>query len=238
MGVKINCDMGEAYSIYTCGDDAGIMPFIHLANVACGFHASDPVVMRDTVRLAKQHGVAVGAHPSYPDREGFGRREMEMSRDELVNCLIYQVGALKAFLDLEDMPLNHLKPHGALNGVAWRDAEVCAAIGEAAQAFGLPVMGMSGTLHETVYGEMGVKVIFETYVDLEYNDAGQVIITREHVAVPPEEAVAQALRAAKDGVVKSRTGALVPVKCESICVHSDTPGAVAVAKAVREAVVA
>ncbi len=236
MAIDLNCDMGEAYSIYKCGDDEGIMPFVTQANVACGYHASDPVVMHNTVRLAKRHGVAVGAHPSYPDRDGFGRREMALGADELFDCLIYQVGALKAFLALEGMALSHVKPHGTLNGVAWRDEAVCGAIGEVAKAFGVPVMGMAGTLHEKVYAEIGVPVIWETYVDLDYNDRGEVIITREHVPVAAEVAVEQAVLAAREGKVKTNTGGFVPVKCESICVHSDTPGAVEVAKAVRAAV--
>src|SRR5687768_7353946 len=119
--VAINCDMGEAFSIYHCGDDDGIMPYITVANVACGFHASDPMVMRRTVALAKQHGVKVGAHPSLPDREGFGRREMKMEPAELTAAVMYQTGALAAFLRAEGMELNHIKPHGALYGMASRD---------------------------------------------------------------------------------------------------------------------
>jgi hypothetical protein len=109
----INCDMGEAFGLYRMGDDAGLMPLIDIANVACGFHASDFNHMRSTVRLAKAHGVAVGAHPSLPDLQGFGRREMKIGREELANCLIYQIGALKGFLDAEGMKLNHIKPHGS-----------------------------------------------------------------------------------------------------------------------------
>src|SRR5450759_1913543 len=124
MPVIINCDMGEGFSLYRCGNDEGIMPHIHIANVACGFHAGDPVVMRKTVKLAKKHGVQVGAHPSFPDLQGFGRREMKMSREELSACVIYQVGALKAFLEAEGMPLNHIKPHGALYTSASRDESV------------------------------------------------------------------------------------------------------------------
>ena len=108
----LNCDMGESFGIWRLGDDARIMPAIHIANVACGFHASDFNHMRATVRLAKAHGVEVGAHPSLPDRQGFGRREMKIGRDELANCLIYQIGALKGFLEAEGMALNHIKPHG------------------------------------------------------------------------------------------------------------------------------
>ena len=158
MAIVLNCDMGEAYGLYRCGDDEGIMPLIHVANVACGFHAADPSVMRRTVRLAKQHGVKVGAHPAFPDLQGFGRREMKMGHDELVACIIYQVGALKAFLDAEGMALNHIKPHGALYGVASREPAVAEAIAEAVGVFGVPVMGMVGTVHETVYTGTGPRL--------------------------------------------------------------------------------
>ena len=124
----INCDMGEAFGLYRMGDDEALMPLISVANVACGFHASDFNHMRRTVRLAKEQGVKVGAHPSLPDLQGFGRREMKMPRDELANCIIYQVGALKGFLDAEGMALNHLKPHGSLYGMAAREEAVAHAI--------------------------------------------------------------------------------------------------------------
>ena len=117
----INCDMGEAFGLYRMGDDEALMPLISVANVACGFHASDFNHMRATVRLARRHGVGVGAHPSLPDLQGFGRREMKLSREELANCIIYQIGALKGFLEAESMTLNHIKPHGALYGMAARD---------------------------------------------------------------------------------------------------------------------
>ena len=117
MAITINCDIGEGYGLYTFGNDERIMPFISIANVACGFHASDPSVMHATVRLALAHGVKVGAHPSLPDRQGFGRREMQMEREELRDLLIYQVGALKGFLEAAGAPLNHIKPHGALFGM-------------------------------------------------------------------------------------------------------------------------
>ena len=122
--MELNCDMGEAFGIYSFGADEALMPHIGLANVACGFHGGDPVVLQETVRLAKSHGVRVGAHPSYPDREGFGRRAIEMGREELAACLIYQIGALRGFLDAEGMELSHVKPHGALYGRAARDRDV------------------------------------------------------------------------------------------------------------------
>lgn len=235
MAIDINCDMGEAYSIYKCGDDAAIMPYITSANVACGFHASDPGVMHKTVRLAKAHGVKVGAHPSFPDRDGFGRRYMKMDRDELRDIVIYQVGALKGFLDIEGMTLNHVKPHGALYGAAWEDEDVATACAEAAQAFGVPMYGTTGTLHEDIWPKF-TEVKWEIFADLDYDDEGRCIITRQHTPVAPEQAVEQIMRVIKEGKVRSINGNDVPTKVDTICVHSDTPDSVAVARAVREAV--
>lgn len=235
MSVEINCDMGESFGLYRMGDDAAIMPHITIANVACGFHASDPTVMQRTVRLAKAAGVKVGAHPSLPDLQGFGRREMKMGSDELVACIIYQVGALKGFLDAEGMPLNHVKPHGALYGMAARSREVAEAVARAAKVFGAPVFGMAGTLHETVYKEAGLPFVSEFYADLDYDQSGALIITREHEAVEPAAAVQRVLRAVREGKVRSLQGPDVAVGSDCVCVHSDTPGAVDVAKAVREA---
>lgn len=235
MAVAINCDMGEAFGLYKCGDDEGIMPFITLANVACGFHASDPVVMRNTVRLARQHGVKVGAHPSYPDLQGFGRREMKMSRDELSAIILYQVGALKAFLDAEGMPLNHVKPHGSLYGVSARDESVANAICDAAAVFGVPLLGMAGTMHERVYTSRGIPFLAEYYTDLDYADDGALIITREHEAKDPTEVARRAVRAVKEGKATSISGKDIPMRADCICVHSDTPGAVDLAKVVHDA---
>jgi UPF0271 protein len=236
MALAINCDMGEGFGLYRCGDDAAIMPFITLANVACGFHASDPTVMHKTVRLAKQHGVRVGAHPSLPDLQGFGRREMRMDPKELADCLIYQVGALKAFLDAEGMALNHIKPHGALYGMAARSEEIANAICDAADVFKVPLLGMARTKHEEVYTKRGFKFIPEFYVDLDYDKDGKLIITREHVAWDPEVAAKRTVRAITEKKVKTVDGNDIPMTADCICVHSDTPGAVAVAKAVKEAI--
>ena len=232
----INCDMGEAFGLYRMGDDAGLMPLIGVANVACGFHASDFNHMRATVRLAKQHGVKVGAHPSLPDLQGFGRREMKIGREELANCIVYQVGALKGFLDAEGMVLNHIKPHGSLYAMAARMEDVADAVCDATDVFKVPLMGMINTFHETVYTARGHGFIAEFYADLDYNDDGSLIITREHEAKDEAKAAALCLRAIREGKVKSVGGKDVAVRADSICVHSDTPNAVAIAKAVRAAV--
>jgi UPF0271 protein len=233
--VAINCDMGEAYSIYRCGDDEGIMPYITVANVACGFHASDPVVMQKTVALAKEYGVKVGAHPSLPDREGFGRREMKMERAELTASVIYQVGALTAFLTAQGMELNHIKPHGALYGMASRDVDVAAALADAADVFGVPMMGMANTVHEEVWGTRDAGFIAEYYTDLDYRADGSLVITREHVAYDPVVAGQRAVRAVTDGLATSIDGTDIPMRADCICVHSDTPGAVDLAKSVHDA---
>jgi UPF0271 protein len=234
--VTINCDMGESFGLYRLGDDEGLMPLIDVANVACGFHASDPNHMRATVRLAKAHGVRVGAHPSLPDLQGFGRREMKVSREEIANIIVYQVGALKAFLDAEGMALNHIKPHGSLYGMAGRQEAIAEGVCDAADVFGVPLFGMTGTLHATVYPRRGHTFVAEYYADLDYDDEGRIIITREHHAFDPAEAARRAIRAVTDGRTVSVGGRDVEVTAQSICVHSDTPNAVAGAAAVREAV--
>jgi UPF0271 protein len=228
--------MGESFGLYKMGDDEGMMPYITIANVACGFHASDPTVMAKTVRLAKEHRVNVGAHPSLPDLQGFGRREMQLSREELTNCIIYQVGALKGFLDREGMTLYHVKPHGSLYGMAARSPEMAHAVADAAKVFGVPVLGMAGTQHEQVYTAAGLRFISEYYADLDYADDGALIITREHHAVDPGQAARKAVRAVEEGKVASINGKDVAVRADCICVHSDTPNAVEVARAVKEAV--
>jgi UPF0271 protein len=235
MALIINCDMGESFGLYRMGDDERMMPHITVANVACGFHASDPVVMRATVRLAKRFGVKVGAHPSLPDLQGFGRREMKLGREELRDILLYQIGALTAFLKAEGMTLEHVKPHGALYGMAARNEEIAHAVCDAASVFGVPLYGMAGTLHETVYTGRGLGFVREFYADLDYAADGSLIITREHHAVDPAAAAARCLRAVREGKVKSIAGNDLPVRADAICVHSDTPTAVEVAKAVREA---
>lgn len=235
MNVDINCDMGESFGLYKMGDDEGIMPFITQANVACGFHGSDPNHMRTTVDLAKRHDVRVGAHVSLPDLPGFGRREMKIERDEMANIIIYQIGALTGFLHVAGMELSHIKPHGALYGMAARERHIADAVADAAEAFGVPILGLAGTLHEEVFGERGLPFQAEFFADLDYADDGRLIITREHAAVAPDLAAERAINAVRDGVNVTVGGKRLPVRAETICVHSDTPNAVAIARAVRDA---
>ena len=233
--MDLNCDMGEGFAIYSVCDDAEMMKQIDIANVACGFHASDPVVMHRTVELAAKNGVRVGAHPSLPDRQGFGRREMKIERDELRDILIYQVSALKGFMDMHGLAMNHIKPHGALYGMAARDAEVAHAVADAAEIFETAVFGMADTEHERVYTARGLPFMAELYADLNYRGDGSLVISRTPPKVSVEQVVARCRKAVEKGVVDTLDGRDVPIAFDVICVHSDTDGAVDVARALRAA---
>ncbi len=235
MPITINCDMGEAFGLYKFGDDAGLLPFAHLANVACGFHAGDPTIMRSIVRQAGAHGVRVGAHPGFPDLQGFGRRAMAMERDEVEALVMYQVGALLPFLEAEGLTLHHIKPHGALFGAALRDRGVADGIAAAVARFDVPVLCLAGTLQEEVYRARGLATVPEYYLDLDYTDEGALVITREHPPKDAEEAARRAVRVARDGLLTTIGGRELPVRAESFCLHSDTPNAVAIARAVHAA---
>ncbi len=235
MAITINCDMGEGFGIYRLGDDEACMPYITHANIACGFHASDPVVMWRTVRAAKRHHVRIGAHPGLPDRQGFGRREMQLSREEVCALVLYQTGALQSFLLCEGLTLSHIKPHGALFGMAQKDESIANGIADAAIALGLPVIAFANCAMSEVFSRRGVPFSCEFYADLDYDDEGRQIITMTHEPVAPEAAVSKVLRAVTEGRTRSVDGRDVDVVAESICVHSDTPGAIEVAKAVHQA---
>ena len=174
--VTINCDMGEGYGIYKFGNDEAILPFVTHANIACGFHASDPVVMSKTVKLALEAGVKIGSHPGLPDREGFGRRPMRMSREEVAALTIYQTGALSGFLRAHGATLSHIKPHGSLFGMAQNEPHVAEGIADAAEVFGVPVIGYSDCAMSEVFTRRGIPFTCEFYVDLDYGDDGRQII--------------------------------------------------------------
>ena len=235
MPVNINCDMGESFSLYKMGNDEAIMPYITEANIACGFHASDPNHMRKTVTLAKQHRIKIGAHFSLPDLVGFGRREMKIDREEMANIVVYQIGALKGFLEAEGVELSHLKPHGALYGMAARQKHIAHAICDAAKAFKVPIFGLAGTLHEEIYSERGLEFVPEFFADLEYDDNGKLIVTREHPHLNAHDVGQKALRAVKEGIVVSTGNKEVSVKASTICIHSDTPNVLDIAQSVNSA---
>jgi len=236
--VDLNCDMGESFGIYTLGLDEEVMPLITSANIACGFHAGDPQVLRRTVELAAKYGVAVGAHVSYPDLVGFGRRAMAVDPTELENDLIYQMGAIQAFCKVVGVPLRHVKPHGALYNTAQRDRRTAAAVARAVASFypNLLIFAQSGSVMAEVAREAGLRVVQEVFADRAYTPEGQLVSRRLPGAVIHDaETVAQrALEMVTTGSVTAVDGSRVPVVAESICVHGDTPDAVNLIRRIRE----
>ncbi|TPI13848.1 5-oxoprolinase subunit PxpA [Mesorhizobium sp. B4-1-1] len=233
MVVSLNCDMGESYGHWRFGDDAGIMPSVDCANIACGFHAGDPMTMLRTVELALREGKRIGAHPSLPDREGFGRREMRLSPDELRSAFIYQIGALAGFARAAGTSLNHVKPHGTIYGMAARDIALATAMAEAAKTFDLPLFGMAGTLHEQAATAVGAQFVGEFFADLTYSAAGELIIPRSHSAVDIAKAAARLERALRERKVEAVDGTVLDISFQTVCIHSDPPNARDVAAAMR-----
>ncbi len=235
MPLTINCDMGESFGLYSFGDDSACMPFVTHANIACGFHASDPKTMWQTVKQAGEAAIGIGAHPGLPDREGFGRRVMKMSREDVAAMVHYQCGALSAFLDAEGLKMSHIKPHGALFGMAQNEEHVADAIADVALSMELPVIGYSNCEMSRVFSKRNVPFVCEFYADLDYDDDGRQIISMSHHAVDVTQVIQKVERAVADGITNSVNGRDVEVVADTICVHSDTPGALEVAKAVHAA---
>ena len=235
MKIDINLDMGESFGMYKMGNDEAYMPYITSANVACGFHAGDPTVMKNTVALAKKYGVQVGAHPGLPDLQGFGRREMNLAMEEIYADLVYQIGALKAFVEAAGLKLHHVKPHGTLYGMAARREEVSRAICEAIRDMdpGLYLYTMKKGITGDVAKEMGLQVIYELYADLDYDSEGSLVITRHHDVHKPEAVAAKVIKMVRDGKVKTTEGTEISIEGSSVSIHSDSPGAVDILKAVR-----
>lgn len=234
MPVSLNSDMGESFGIHSFGNDDALLPLVDAANVACGFHAGDPVGIRETVAKAAAAGVAVGAHPGLPDAVGFGRREMKLFPEEVRDLVLYQVAALKGYLDAEGVPLRHIKPHGSLYGMVARDEQLMDAVCDVAVQYGVPVYGMAGTAHERVAARRDVGFVAEFYVDLGYRADGSLVIVRRPHATPPRLAADRARLALTEGLVETESRRRIPVRFDSICVHSDTPNAADVATAVRQ----
>ena len=235
MQIDFNCDMGESFGPYSFGADEELMRHISSANVAGGFHAGDPHVIRETIALAKEHGVAVGLHNGYGDLVGFGRREIKAASEEIHDELIYQLGALREFARLYGLEVQHVKPHGALYMVAARDEElsraIIGAIQEADPALVLYCMQSSKTYEIAL--EMGQPVAREFFADREYNDEGQIVFTRRVAEEwDPEEMAERVLRSVTEDRVRTVDGNDIEVAADSICVHSDTPGAVRLAETI------
>jgi UPF0271 protein len=234
MKIDLNCDLGESFGRYTLGNDAAIMPYITSANIACGFHAGDPGVMGATVRLAKQHGVAIGAHPGWPDLQGFGRRAMQLPPAEVEALVLYQIGALAAFAKAEGLALQHVKPHGALYNQAAAEIELAQAIARGVKRFSpdLVLVGLAGSRLVEAGRALGLRVADEAFPDRAYNPDGTLKPRSEPGAVldAPQQVAENALRLAREGV--RIAGLNLPV--ETLCLHGDHPGAVENARLVRD----
>ncbi|MBA3793499.1 MAG: 5-oxoprolinase subunit PxpA [Rubrobacter sp.] len=237
MRIDLNCDMGESFGPWRMGHDEGMMRHISSANVAGGFHAGDPSTMRKTVALANEHGVAVGIHCGYRDLVGFGRREMDVSPDEIHDELLYQLGALREFARLHDLEVQHVKPHGSLYMVAARDEELSRAIVEAIQRVdpGLVLFCMRASVTYDLARKMDQPVAAEFYSDREYGDDGRIVFTRAVTEeLEPEEVGERVVRALTEGRVRTESGKDIEVASDSVCVHGDTPGAVELAAAITK----
>ncbi|KAA5835257.1 5-oxoprolinase subunit PxpA [Saccharopolyspora hirsuta] len=236
--VDINCDMSEGFGAWMFGDDidAAMMRFVSSINVAAGFHAGDPSTIARTVRLAKEHGVGIGVHPGFRDLVGFGRRHIKATAAELVNDSIYQLGAVREFVRLNGVPLQHFKLHGALYMHAARDEEFAAALVDGLQAVDpeLPVLVMGGTAIHQAALDRGQPVVREFYADRDYGEDGQIVFTRKVGALDPDQVAAKVLRACQRGAVETVHGTTIDVEFESVCIHSDTPGAFELMNRTRE----
>jgi UPF0271 protein len=236
--VDLNCDMGEGFGVYRFGFDEEVMPYVTSANLACGFHASDPMTMLRAIRLAKKHGVAVGAHPSFPDRVGFGRRLLGASPDEIRADVIYQIGALAALCRSEGVGLTHVKAHGALYNLAARDVDVATAIAEAVKStdWNLTMICLTGSRMTEAARKTGLRCREEVFADRGYTRQGTLVPRNLPGAIVHDvgAVVSRVLLMVREGKVLSVDGEEVPVSAETICVHADTPGAVDMIRAIRQ----
>ncbi len=240
MRIDLNSDMGESYGAYTIGMDKEVIRHITSANIACGWHAGDPLVMDRTVKMAAENGVGAGAHPGFPDRIGFGRRNMDCTADEIRNYLIYQIGALAAFCRIHGVRLQHVKPHGALYLMAVENETVARAAAEAVVAVdpALCYVALAGAKGETmrrIGEEVGLKVVYEAFPDRAYTPEGTLVSRRQAGAVikDPQTVAERALRMA-EGAVIAVDGTRIPLEVQTLCVHGDTPTAVDLVRSIRE----
>jgi UPF0271 protein len=237
--IDLNADVGESYGPWVIGQDAALVPFVSSVNVACGAHAGDPLVMAQTVALAKRHGVGLGAHPGYPDRDGFGRRELAMTPDELRASLLFQLGALAAFARDAGVKLRHVKPHGALYNRCVRDEALAATVAQTVCDFDarLVLVGLAGSVLLEAGRARGLPVAAEAFADRAYEPDGSLRSRRLPDAVidTAEAAAEQALSIVTLGRVVAHDGTTVELRADTICIHGDTPNAADYARQVRTA---
>lgn len=238
MKIDLNCDLGEAFGNYSFGGDHQIIPLITSANIACGFHAGDENVMYETVKLAKENGVGIGAHPGFHDIQGFGRRNMDLSPDEIYILVAYQIGALSAFCRIHDVKINHVKPHGALYNMGARDKDIAHAIAQAVYDVdpSLILVGLSNTLLVSEAEAVGLKAANEVFADRRYEENGQLVSRKEADAVltDTDEAIEQVVKMVKENKVIAKTGKEIELKADTICVHGDGAHALEFVSKIRE----
>lgn len=240
--VDLNCDLGESFGAYTMGMDEAVIPHVTSVNVACGYHAGDPVIMEKTVALAARYGVAVGAHPGFPDLLGFGRRPMTVTPAEAGAYVKYQMGALMAFAKGQGLKLQHVKPHGALYNMAARDEVLARGIAQAIASVdsSIYLMGLAGSVMLIEAEKAGLPVISEVFADRAYNDDGSLVNRKLPGAVihDADEAAARAVKMARDNKVVSINGKTIDIRADSICVHGDNEAAIELVKKIRASLAA
>jgi len=239
--IDLNSDVGESFGVYKLGLDEELIPFISSANIACGFHAGDPSVMRHTVSLAKRHGVAVGAHPGFPDLMGFGRRDMDISTSEIRDYVVYQIGALQAFAAMAGLKLQHVKAHGALYNRGVHQIDIYETITKAIATIDkdLILAVMCGPGREELEGigkTYGMRIAFESFADRGYNPDGTLVSRKEPGAVLREPQVVsdRIVKMVKEGKVVARDGSEIEINADTVCLHGDNPAALTLVKTIRE----
>lgn len=242
MQIDLNADAGESFGNWRLGNDAELFPLVSSVNVACGFHAGDPLTMRQTLELAKQEGIAVGAHPAFPDLVGFGRREISAGPDEVYADVLYQVGALSAFLRVAGMLLHHVKAHGALYNRATKDPQTARAIAQAVKDFDpkVPLVVLPNTPLESEARGLGLSAVPEAFPERGYRRDGRLAPRGTPGAWihDPAEAAWRAVQMVVKGEVEAVDGGVVPIRVQTLCIHGDNPKAVEIAKFIRDALLA
>ncbi|BCH55800.1 LamB/YcsF family protein [Agrobacterium vitis] len=235
--IDLNSDLGESYGAWSMGDDSAMLAVVSSANIACGFHAGDPSGIWKTVKAAAENGVSIGAHVSYPDRVGFGRRDMDVTSEELIADVIYQIGALKGMAAAAGTSVTYVKPHGALYNRIANDARQGQAVIDAINAIdaSLVLMGLAGAPILDLARTSGLSVVAEAFADRAYTPEGQLVSRREPGAVlhDAEKIASRMVQLARQGTLEAIDGSIIKVEAQSICVHGDSPGAVAIAQEIR-----
>ncbi|MGO3346714.1 MAG: 5-oxoprolinase subunit PxpA [Marinomonas sp.] len=236
--IDLNSDMGEGFGPWTIGDgvDDQIMPLISSANIATGFHAGDPSIMSHTAKIAAQHGVSIGAHPGFRDLVGFGRRHMNANSEELVNDIMYQIGAMREIARVHNLSLQHVKPHGALYMHAAKNTELAEMLVTQLHAVSpqLLLYVMHGSAIHKAALQIGQPVVCEFYADRDYDLSGSIVFTRRVNPLDPIKVANKVLKACQEGKVQTLEGEEIDISFESVCIHSDTPGALDLIKATRD----